>query len=183
MQLLSTSPLPPLFLGPDGAGKSSMIRYCLKSFEEQGSLQWKHLRLCARTRACDVQAFIETGLEKKRKTKLGPPAGSRLIIFVDDVNVVEADGFGTQPALEQLRQLQDRKVQLQCLSAPACACSTPESALALRPDDHSMTLMALMKSNWPLGMRPHCALPVMLTQFACLFGRQSVANVKLIIKL
>lgn len=87
-----------------------MIRCCLKCLEGQGSLQWKHLRLCARTRAPHVQAYVEAGLEKKRKTKLGPPAGVRLVVFVDDVNVVEADAFGTQPALEQLRQLQDRKV-------------------------------------------------------------------------
>ena len=137
MQLLATGPLPPLFLGPDGAGKSSMIRYCLKSSEEQGGLHWKHLRLCARTRACDVQAFIETGLEKKRKTKLGPPAGFQLIVFVDDVNVVEADGFGTQPALEQLRQLQDQKVGLQCLFK---TCSHPShSGLAQHQDQMILT--------------------------------------------
>ena len=69
------------------------------------------MRFCARTQACDVQKAIEASLEKKRKTKLAPSANMHLVVFVDDVNLPEPDAFGTQPALELLRQLQECKVR------------------------------------------------------------------------
>ena len=39
---------------------------------------------------------------------LGPPAGHRLVVFVDDIHLPEKEQYGAQPALEMLRLLLDR---------------------------------------------------------------------------
>ena len=34
-----------------------------------------------------AQAFMESKLEKKRRTRFGAPAGRKIVFFVDDVNM------------------------------------------------------------------------------------------------
>jgi dynein heavy chain len=62
----------------------------------------------AQTSAATVQAQLEAQLEKKRKRRFGAPAGRRLLMFVDDVNLPARDAAsGAQPPIELLRHLQD----------------------------------------------------------------------------
>ena len=34
-----------------------------------------------------MQAFMESKLEKKRRTRFGAPAGRKIVFFIDDVNM------------------------------------------------------------------------------------------------
>lgn len=50
-----------------------------------------------------MQLLIESRLEKRKRTLLGPPIGKTLIYFVDDVNMPKLDTYGSQPPIELLR--------------------------------------------------------------------------------
>jgi dynein heavy chain len=53
-----------------------------------------------------VQEFIESKLVKRTKNKM-VPSGKRAMFFIDDLNMPRKDQFGTQSALEILRQWLD----------------------------------------------------------------------------
>lgn len=50
-----------------------------------------------------LKELIETRLEKRKKTLLGPPIGKTMIYFIDDVNMPKLDRYGSQPPIELLR--------------------------------------------------------------------------------
>jgi len=55
-----------------------------------------------------TQDIIESRLEKRQRNNYGPlGARSRLITFIDDLNLPTRDEFGTQSPIELLRQFID----------------------------------------------------------------------------
>ncbi len=59
------------------------------------------------TDAATLQAILEQPLEKKTGSMFGPPGTKRLVYFIDDVNMPTPDKYGTQSAVELLRQQVD----------------------------------------------------------------------------
>jgi len=96
-----------LFTGLTGVGKSVVAKDCLDQQEKGGIVVPLTMNFSAQTDARRTQEIIESKLEKKGKTRLGAPAGKKVVIFVDDLNMPKLDEYGSQPPIELLRQYQD----------------------------------------------------------------------------
>jgi dynein heavy chain len=103
----------PIFMtGVTGTGKTMMIQNLLgvlaPSAEDggQGAVPL-NIGFSAQTLSLVTQLNIESKLEKKRKTLLGAPAGKKVVLFVDDINMPAVEEYGAQPPIELLRQLLD----------------------------------------------------------------------------
>jgi dynein heavy chain len=107
----------PVFLtGVTGTGKTVVIQNLLKQlgplpFEDPNGMGVLpvYVNFSAQTSSLITQLTIEQKLEKKRKNLLGPPAGRKCVIFVDDVNMPLVETYGAQPPCELLRQFLDNK--------------------------------------------------------------------------
>ncbi|TNJ27094.1 Dynein heavy chain [Giardia muris] len=66
------------------------------------------LGLSAQTSPQRLQTVIESRLQPRSTTSLGPVGGKRLLTFLDDYNLPQQDAFGSQPPLELIRQLMSR---------------------------------------------------------------------------
>ena len=102
------------FTGQTGTGKTVVIQDLLthmsKPVEEGGrNILPIVLNFSGQTKAIDTQLAIERKLEKKRKNLLGGPAGKKVVLFVDDINMPIVEEYGAQPPNELLRQFQDYK--------------------------------------------------------------------------
>jgi dynein heavy chain, axonemal len=105
----------PVFVtGVTGTGKTIVVQTLLKGLappkEEGGqNVLGVNISFSAQTNSLITQLTIESKLEKKRKNLLGAPAGKKVIIFVDDVNMPFVEEYGAQPPIELLRQFLDFK--------------------------------------------------------------------------
>lgn len=59
--------------------------------------------------AGDVHRALEGSVEKRTSASLGPPAGKRLVVFVDDVSMPTVDPYGTMQPIAFLRLLVDKE--------------------------------------------------------------------------
>jgi dynein heavy chain len=95
-----------LLSGETGIGKSVGVQGYLNNCGE--GLTTGSANFSAQTSAANVVDLLEARLERKRKTLLGPPAGTKMVIFVDDVNMPMLETYGAQPPIELLRQTVDQ---------------------------------------------------------------------------
>ena len=96
-----------LFVGDSGTAKTTVIaKYLLsRSPDAYTSLG---INFSSRTSSMDVQIAIEDSIEKRTKDTFGPPAGKRLLVFVDDLNMPRVDTYGTQQPIALLKLVMDK---------------------------------------------------------------------------
>ena len=99
--------VPVLIVGDTGTSKSVTIQRYLSSLDTQ-SFSRLSMNFSSRTSAADLQAAIESCVEKKTKDTFGPPAGKKLVIFIDDMSMPQKDKYGTQQPIALLKLLVDR---------------------------------------------------------------------------
>ena len=90
-----------LLHGRDGHGRGIACRTSksLEPLKEDGGLGWCPCRSASQRRRQPGHAAHDPGkLEKKRKTLLGAPAGRKVVIFVDDINMPLVEEYGRHRA-------------------------------------------------------------------------------------
>jgi dynein heavy chain len=94
---------PVLIVGDTGSSKTATILSYIRNFDSYYINL--NLNFSSRTKSIDVQRSIETQLEKRSKDTYGPPSGTKLIIFLDDISMPKIDQYGTQQAIALLKLL------------------------------------------------------------------------------
>ena len=85
-------------------GKTTCINHFLEKILDKEKFVCTSTLFTAQTRASQMQANVEVHLCKVSEETYGPCDGKRLVFFVDDVNMVPTERYGSQPSLEILRQ-------------------------------------------------------------------------------
>lgn len=99
---------PVIFSGNTGVGKSVIAQDMLNRTSKANNYFPLNLNFSAQTKSAMTQQIIESKLEKKKKNTLGPPSGiSKVVLFIDDLNMPKLDTYGSQPTIELLRQYLD----------------------------------------------------------------------------
>ena len=75
---------------------------------ETGILQPIPINMSAQTSSLRTQQTIQDKLEKRSRTAYGPPAGKKIAVFVDDINMPAVEEYGAQPPIELLRLFIDK---------------------------------------------------------------------------
>ncbi|DBA02677.1 TPA: hypothetical protein N0F65_010502 [Lagenidium giganteum] len=97
-----------LYSGETGVGKSVIIQSFLDDMAKTDGCISATMSYSAQTKPRNLYEQFELKLEKKRKNLLGPPAGKRMLFFVDDLNMPALEVYGAQPPNELLRQIIDQ---------------------------------------------------------------------------
>ncbi|XP_075229380.1 dynein heavy chain at 16F [Lycorma delicatula] len=100
---------PVMYTGITGVGKSVVAKTVINHLQESGKWVPVTLNFSAQTSSFRTQEILESKLEKKKKTTLGAPAGKKVVLFIDDVNMPKLETYGAQPPIELLRQYLDFK--------------------------------------------------------------------------
>ena len=65
------------------------------------------INFSAQTNSKNLLDLFLDKLFKKKKDLIGPPAGKKMVLFIDDVNMPQPEKYGAQPSIELLRQVID----------------------------------------------------------------------------
>jgi len=98
-----------MFVGAAGTGKSTIVKQYLNSFKDSGSddMLSNIISMNYYTESPQLQAQIESRIDKRSGRMFGPPATKKLVFFIDDINLPIVETYGTQNAISLLRQLVD----------------------------------------------------------------------------
>ncbi|CAJ1432850.1 unnamed protein product [Effrenium voratum] len=105
-QILITHDKHVLCPGATGTGKSVNISMWLQK-QAPENFQGVFVNFSAQTHVNQFQDLIDGKLEKRRRGVYGPPAGKKMVLFVDDLNMPQKEYYGAQPPIELLRQWHD----------------------------------------------------------------------------
>jgi dynein heavy chain len=98
----------PVFItGYTGVGKSVIITDTLMKLKETDNKFPVFLTFSAQTSSLQTQNSILAKLDSKRKDMYGGPAGRKVLLLIDDVNMPAVEEYGAQPPIELMRQYCD----------------------------------------------------------------------------
>eukprot|EP00201_Polytomella_parva_P020499 CAMPEP_0175042260 /NCGR_PEP_ID=MMETSP0052_2-20121109/2450_1 /TAXON_ID=51329 ORGANISM="Polytomella parva, Strain SAG 63-3" /NCGR_SAMPLE_ID=MMETSP0052_2 /ASSEMBLY_ACC=CAM_ASM_000194 /LENGTH=3805 /DNA_ID=CAMNT_0016305023 /DNA_START=33 /DNA_END=11446 /DNA_ORIENTATION=+ len=107
LDLAVKSKYPALLVGPTGTGKTILVQKHIFGLPLDVYVTANVIGFSARTSANATQQLVDSKLDRLRKGVFGPPSGKKMVIFVDDLNMPQAEVYGAQPPIELLRQYMD----------------------------------------------------------------------------
>ena len=98
---------PIVLVGETGTSKTATINEVLRNVDRDSNLVL-NINFSSRTTSLDIQRNLESNVEKRTKDSFGPPAGKKLLVFMDDMNMPVVDTYGTQQPIELLKLLLEK---------------------------------------------------------------------------
>jgi dynein heavy chain len=94
---------PVMLAGAAGTGKTQLVAGMLKNFDPSAYTS-ATINFNFYTTSAVLADTMALPLEKKTGSNFGPPGKTKLVYFVDDLNLPEVDTYNTQSAIAHLRQ-------------------------------------------------------------------------------
>ena len=103
MNLLVKMRKPVMLAGPAGTGETQLVNGMLANLDTD-QYQSTNINFNFYTTSAVLANTMSIPLEKKTGSNYGPTGNSKLIYFIDDLNLPEVDTYNTQSAIAHLRQ-------------------------------------------------------------------------------